>query len=145
MYVCSVSIEGSRRRSVLEMCTSSEQHGKWLICCMENPKDLYNQKVKYNVHNSMSCELYVGLFSIKLFLRKMWEQQKAMNNSLHVLSQTHKWHKNYLENIEALHLTPYIIYIIFHFNVLLHLKYYNSWVKWNLFMFIFIFFNTALI
>ena len=145
MYVCSVSIEGSRRRSVLEMCTSSERHGKWLICCMENPKDLYNKKVKYNVHNSMSCELYVGLFSIKLFLRKMREQQKAMNNSLHALSQTHKWHNNYLENLEALHLTPYIIYIIFHFNVLLHLKYYNSWVKWNLFMFIFIFFNPALL
>jgi hypothetical protein len=70
MYVCSVSIEGSRRRSVLEMCTSSEQHGKWLICCMENPKDLCNQTVKYNVHNSMSCELYVGLFSIKLFFKE---------------------------------------------------------------------------
>ena len=65
----------------------------------------------------------------------MWEQQKAMHSSLHVSSQTHKWHKHYLEKLEALHLTSYLIYIIFHFIVLLHLKYYNSWVKWNFFMF----------
>ena len=133
----SVSIEGSRKSRGLEMCTSSEQHGKCLICYMENPKNWCDQKGKYKVHNFRSCKLYVELFSIKFFLRKVWERQKAMNSSLHVSSQTHKWHKHYLENLEALHLTPNLIYIIFHFNVLLHLIYYNSWVEWFLFMFLF--------
>ena len=60
-----------------------------------------------------------------------------MHSSLHVSSQTHKWQKHYPEKLEALHLISYLIYIIFHFIVLLHLKYYNSWVKWNFFMFFF--------
>jgi hypothetical protein len=40
-------------------------------------KNLGNQKVKYNVHNSMSCELYVGLFSIKLFFKENLKTAKG--------------------------------------------------------------------
>ena len=78
----------------------------------------------------MSCRIlhvhvcWAIFYQVAFFKESVRTAKGNEQLSLHVSR-----HKYYLENFEVLHLTPYLIYIIFHFNVLLHLKYYNSWVK----------------
>jgi hypothetical protein len=127
MHVWSVSIEGSRRSRGLEMCTSSEQHGKWLICYMENPKNWCDQKVKYKVHNSMSCRiLHVHVCWAIFYQVAFFKESVRMAKGNEQLSLHVSRHKNYLEKFYIWRHILFTSFFILMYIVLLHLKYHNS-------------------